>query len=149
LTAETEGLVIPLPAWQLSGSVTEAKTGISVEVPKGATLSAEGDATTGALTANLSIPPINQTISVLGIPITVKVGIGFLKVPIGCTTVEPLQLPLTICEQVNALVIGGLAIKTTTVPEFVGCGLFGPILTATMWGPNNPINITASPPINW
>ena len=48
--------------WELSGKVTEAKSGISVEVPKGSTLSAEGDVTTGALTANLSIPPIDQTI---------------------------------------------------------------------------------------
>lgn len=187
LTPETGDLVIPLPAWNLAGSVTEAKSGISVEVPKGATLSAEGDVTTGALTANLSIPPINQTISVLGLPITVKgaltptgtihgtvsltnsavfsesasgaanefvgsAGIGFFQVPIGCTTVEPIQLPLTISEPVNALVTGGFAIKTTvTVPQFGGCGLFGPILSATMSGPNNPINITASPPppVNW
>lgn len=187
LTPETGDLVIPLPAWNLVGSVTEAKSGISVEVPKGATLSAEGDVTTGALTANLSIPPINQTISVLGIPITVKgaltptgtihgtvgltnsavfsesasgsanelvgsVGVGFFQVPIGCTTVEPIQLPLSISEPVNALVTGGFAIKTTvTVPEFGGCGLFGPVLSATMSGPNNPINITASPPppVNW
>jgi Secretory lipase len=187
LSPETGDLIIPLPAWNLTGSVTEAKSGISVEVPKGATLSAEGDVTTGALTANLSIPPINQTISVLGIPITVKgaltptgtihgtvgltnsavfsesangaanelvgsAGIGFFQVPIGCTTVEPIQLPLTISEPVNALVTGGFAIKTTvTVPGFGGCGLFGPILTATMSGPNNPINISASPPppVSW
>jgi hypothetical protein len=187
LTPMTGDLVIPLPGWQLVGSVTEAKSGISVEVPKGATLSAQGDVTTGALTANLSIPPINQTIWIGLIPVTVKgaltptgtihgtvsltnsavfsesasgaanelvgsVGIGFFQVPIGCTTVEPLQLPLTISEPVNALVSGGFAIKTTvTVPEFGGCGLFGPILSATMSGPNNPINITASPPppINW
>jgi Secretory lipase len=187
LTPETGDLVIPLPAWQLSGSVMEAKSGISVEVPKGATLSAQGDVTTGALTANLSIPPINQTISVLGIPITVKgaltptgtihgtvgltnsgvfsesasgsanelvgsVGLGIFTVPIGCTTKEPIQLPLSISEPVNALVVGGFAITTkVTVPEFGGCGLFGPILSATMSGPNNPINISASPPppISW
>ncbi len=187
LTPETGDLIIPLPKWNLVGSVTEAKSGISVEVPKGATLTAEGDVTSGLLTANLSIPPINQTISVLGIPITVKgaltptgtihgtvsltnsavfsesasgaanelvgsAGIGIFQIPIGCTTVEPIQLPLTISEPVNALATGGFAIKTTvTVPEFGGCGLFGPILTATMSGPNKPINITASPPppINW
>ena len=187
LTPETGDLVIPLPAWNLIGSVTEAKSGISVEVPKGATLSAEGDVTTGALTANLSIPPIDQTIKVLGIPITVKgaltptgtihgtvgltnsavfsesaegsanelvgsVGVGILTLPIGCTTVKPIELPLSISEPVNALVTGGFAITTkVTVPEFGGCGVFGPVLSATMSGPNNPINITASPPppISW
>jgi secretory lipase len=164
LTPMTGDLVIPLPAWNLTGSVTEAKSGISVEVPKGATLTAQGDVTTGVLTANLSIPPINQTIWIGLIPVTVKgaltptgtihgtvgltnsavfsegasgaanelvssAGIGFFQIPIGCTTVEPIQLPLTISEPVNALVTGGFAIKTTvTVPQFGGCGLFGPIL---------------------
>ena len=62
-TPETGDLIGRLPGWELSGKVTEAKSGISVEVPlKGSTLTAEGDVTTGQLTANLSIPPINQTI---------------------------------------------------------------------------------------
>src|SRR5262249_49659731 len=69
LTPETGDLSVPLPGWQLSGKVTEAKSGISVEVPKGSTLTAEGDITSGALTANLSIPPINQTIFVGLIPV--------------------------------------------------------------------------------
>ena len=38
LTPETGDLIVPLPAWELSGKVTEAKSGISVEVPKGSTL---------------------------------------------------------------------------------------------------------------
>jgi pimeloyl-ACP methyl ester carboxylesterase len=187
LSPETGDLVVPLPSWELSGKVTEAKSGISVEVPKGSTLSAEGDITTGALTANLSIPPINQTILIGLIPVTVKgaltptgpihgtvgltsagvfseaasgsanelvgsVGVGLLNVPIGCTTVEPIQLPLSISEPVNALVVGGFSFATkVTVPEFGGCGLFGPILSATMSGPGNPIEMTAKPPppINW
>src|SRR5271155_4083852 len=187
LTPETGDLIIPLPAWEMKGKVTEKKSGISVEVPKGATLSAEGDVTSGALTATLSIPPIDQTISILGIPITVKgaltptgtihgsvsltnggvfsesasgsanelvgsVGVGIFTVPIGCTTVEPIQLPLSISEPVNALVVGGFSFKTTvTVPEFGGCGLFGPILSATMSGPGNTIEMTAKPPapISW
>ena len=187
LTPETGDLIIPLPAWELSGKVTEKKSGISVAVPAGSTLSAEGDVTSGALSATLSIPPIDQTIFVLGIPITVKgaltptgtihgtvgltnsgvfsesasgsanelvgsVGVGIFTVPIGCTTVEPISLPLSISEPVNELVSGGFAIRTeVTVPEFGGCGLFGPILSATMSGPGNPIEMTAKPPppINW
>ncbi len=187
LAPETGDLIVPLPAWELSGKVTEAKSGISVEVPKGSTLSAEGDVTSSALTATLSIPPIDQTISVLGIPITVKgaltptgtihgsvgltnsgvfsesangsanelvgsVGVGFFTVPIGCTTTKPIELPLSISEPVNQLVVGGFSFKTTvTVPEFGGCGLFGPVLSATMSGPGNTIEMTAKPPpaINW
>jgi Secretory lipase len=186
-TPETGDLIVPLPGWELSGKVTEAKSGISVEVPKGSTLTAEGDITSGALTANLSIPPIDQTIWIGLIPVTVKgaltptgtihgtvgftndgvfsesasgsanelvssVGVGIFTVPIGCTTVEPIQLPLGISEQVNALVVGGFSFSTTvTVPEFGGCGLFGPILSSTMSGPGNKIEMTAKPPppINW
>ncbi len=187
LTPETGDLVIPLPAWQLKGSVTERRSGISVEVPVGATLSAQGDVTNETLSAQLSIPPINQTISVLGLPVRVKgaltpvgtitgkvslsetgvlsqsavgaanmlvgsVGVGIFTVPVGCTTKQPIQLPLSITEPVNALSSGGFGIKTeVTVPEFSGCGLFGPILSSLMSGPGNPININASPPppINW
>ena len=74
-----------------------------------------------------------------------SVGIGFFTVPIGCTTVEPIELPLSITEPVNALVAGGFSFKTeVTVPAFGGCGLFGPILSATMSGPGNTIEMTAS-----
>ncbi len=187
LTPETGDLIVPLPAWELSGKVTEKKSGLSVEVPKGSTLSAEGDVTSGALTATLSIPPIDQTIDIGLIPVTVKgaltptgaihgsvsltnggvfsesasgsanelvgsVGVGIFTVPIGCTTVEPISLPLSISEPVNELVTGGFSFKTTvTVPEFGGCGLFGPVLSATMSGPGNTIEMTAKPPppINW
>ncbi len=187
LTPETGDLIVPLPGWELSGKVTEAKSGISVDVPKGSTLTAEGDITSGVLTANLSISPINQTIFIALVPVTVKgaltptgtihgavgftnsgvfsetatgsaselvssVGVGIVTVPIGCTTVEPIQLPLSISEQVNALVVGGFSFTTqVTVPEFGGCGLFGPILSATMSGPGNTIEMTAKPPppINW
>ncbi len=140
-----------------------------------------------SLTANLSIPPINQTIWVGLMPVTVRgaltptgtihgtvgltnggvfsesasgsanelvgsVGVGIFTVPIGCKTVEPIQLPLSISEQVNALVVGGFSFSTkVTVPEFGGCGLFGPLLSATMSGPGNTIEMTAKPPppINW
>ena len=187
LTPETGDLIVPLPAWELSGKVTEAKSGISLEVPKGSRLSAEGDVTAGTLSANLSIPPIDQTIYIGLIPVTVKgalmptgtihgtvsltnggvlsqsavgyanelvgsVGLGIFTVPIGCTTVEPIGLPLSLSEPVNEFVTGGFSFKTTvTVPEFGGCGLFGPILSSTMSGPGNTIEMSAKPPppINW
>lgn len=187
LTPETGDLIVPLPAWELSGKVTEAKSGISVEVPKGSTLTAEGDVTTGQLTATLNIPPIDQTIWIGLIPVTVKgaltptgtihgsvaftnegvfsesasgsanevvgsVGVGLITVPLGCTTVEPIELPLSISEPVNELAVGGFSFTTkVTVPEFGGCGVFGPVLTATMSGPGNTIEMTAKPPppINW
>ncbi len=182
LTPETGDLIVPIPGWNLSGAVTEKKSGISLEVPKGATLSAEGDLTNEKLTATFTIPPIKQTITVLGLPVQVsgsltptgpasgkvsltnegvlsesaagsafmKVGsisLGFLRVPIGCTTSEPIALPLSVSEPVNQLASGGFTTKTeVTVPPFSGCGLFGPILTSLMSGPENSITLTAAPP---
>ena len=182
LTPETGDLIIPLPAWNLTGSVTEKKSGISLEVPKGSTLSAEGDITSGKLTSTLHIPPIKQTITVLGLRVEVtgaltptgtiegtvnlsnegvlsegaeghafmtvgSIGVGILKLPIGCTTSEPLALPLNIAEPVNELASGGFSFKDeVTVPGFSGCGIFGPVLTSLMSGPGNTVSITAAPP---
>ena len=187
ITRETGDLMVPLPAWNLKGSVTEAKSGIAMEVPSGATLTAEGDVTTGKLTASLHIPPIHQTVTMFGFPVTISgalnpvgtitgtvslsnsgvfsqsatgaanmvvgsVGVGFFTLPIGCTTVEPIQMPLSISSPVNALATGGFAVKTdVTVPSFGGCGIYGSLLTSMMSGPNNSINMTATPPppISW
>jgi hypothetical protein len=80
------------------------------------------------------------------------VKIGLLYLPIGCKTVEPIDLPLTIKEPTNELAIGDFAFKAeVTVPEFGECGLLGPVLSATTSGPGNTVEITASPPapINW
>jgi Secretory lipase len=188
LSPETGDLIIKLVNWALKGKVTEKKSGISEELPAGSTLTAEADATTGALTSSLNIPPIAQTFNVLGVNVTVKgaltptgpatgtfgfsedgsevsesadgkaneevgsVTVGIVKVPIGCKTIEPIDLPLTIKEPTNALAVGSFAFKATvTVPPFGGCGLLGPVLTAATSGPGNTVEITASPPapINW
>jgi hypothetical protein len=80
------------------------------------------------------------------------VKIGLFDLPIGCKTVEPIDLPLTIKEPTNELAVGNFAFKAeVTVPDFGGCGLLGPILSATTSGPGNTVEITASPPapINW
>jgi len=80
------------------------------------------------------------------------VQIGLLYLPIGCKTVEPIKLPLTISEPTNELATGNFSFKSeVTVPEFGDCGLLGPVLSATTSGPGNTVEITASPPAptNW
>jgi hypothetical protein len=58
--------------------------------------------------------------------------IGLLDLPIGCKTVEPIDLPLTIKEPTNELAVGDFAFKAeVTVPPFGECGLLGPVLSAT------------------
>jgi hypothetical protein len=185
-TPATGDEILTLPAWQLSGTVT-TRSGLSEELPKGSTLTAQGDLTTGKLVSTLSIPPINETMDVLGVPITVSgaltptgpaigtisftnagvlsesaegeanervnaVKVGLLKLPLGCETVEPIKLPLSISEPANELAVGGFSFAAeVTVPAFGGCGVFGPALTLTNSGPGNKVALEAKPPapINW
>lgn len=188
LTPEQGSLIVKLNEWSLKGKVTEKKSGISEEVPAGATIDSTANATTGELTATLNIPPINQTFFVGLVPVTLSgaltptgpakgtfgfsengsevfesaqgaaneevkgVSIGLFELPIGCKTVEPIQLPLSIREPTNALSTGSFSFKAeVTVPEFGDCGIFGPIISADTSGPGNAVEMTASPPapINW
>ncbi len=188
LEPEIGDLIIKLNEWSLKGKVTEKKSGISEEVPSGATISSTANATTGALTATLNIPPINQTFWIGLIPVTISGGltptgpatgtfgfssdgsevfesaegeaneevkgiqVGIFPVPIGCKTVEPIKLPLSIREPTNALSTGSFSFKAeVTVPEFGGCGLYGPLISAETSGPGNTVEMTAAPPapINW
>jgi secretory lipase len=80
------------------------------------------------------------------------VKIGLFNLPIGCKTVEPINLPLTIKEPTNALAVGSFAFKAeVTLPDFGECGLLGGVLSATTSGPGNTVEITAAPPapITW
>ncbi len=187
LTPEVGDALITLPAWELSGKVTEAKSGISQEIPKGATITATADVTKGTETATLNIPPLDQTMWIGLVPITTRgaltplgpatgtfslsnegvlsesaagkaneevgsISVGIFNVPIGCKTVEPIDLPLTISEPVNELAAGSFSFSAkVTVPAFGECGLFGPVLTDTVSGPGNTVEMTAKPPapINW
>jgi hypothetical protein len=73
LTPEVGDLVVPLPNWQVSGTVTDAKLGVSLKIPAGATLNAEGDLTSETFTASLFTPPINETIRLFGLlPVTIR-----------------------------------------------------------------------------
>ncbi len=67
LTPETGDLIVPLPNWQISGSVTDAKLGIALKIPAGATLNSEGDVTKGTITGTLTVPPINETVTLFGL----------------------------------------------------------------------------------
>jgi Secretory lipase len=188
LTPEIGGLIVKLNEWSLSGKVTE-KSGLSQEVPRGATISSTADATSGSLEATLHIPPMNQTFWVGLLPVTVSgsltptgpaegtfgfsadgsevfesadgkaneevkaVSIGWLYLPLGCRTLEPIDLPLSIKEPTNALSSAGSFSFSAevTVPDFGECGLLGPIISSTTSGPGSKVEMTARPPapISW
>jgi hypothetical protein len=124
LTPQTGDLIIPLPAWQLKGQVKE-KSGLAIEVPAGATLSAEGDVTSESLTANLSIPPHNQTMKVLGIPVKLK---GSLKQvgPInGTVSLSNTGILSQSAVGHTSLEIGSISVGIVKIP--VGCKTVEPI----------------------
>jgi len=188
LAPEVGDLIVKLNEWALSGKVTE-RSGISQEIPKGATINSTADASSGALEATLHIPPMNQTFFIGLLPVTVSgsltptgpatgtfgfsgdgsevfesadgganeevkaVSIGLLYLPIGCRTVQPIDLPLSIREPTNALSSAGSFsfAAEVTVPEFGECGALGPLLSSATSGPGNKVAITATPPapINW
>jgi hypothetical protein len=81
------------------------------------------------------------------------VSIGLLYLPLGCKTVEPIDLPLSIKEPTNALASAGSFsfAAEVTVPEFGDCGTLGPIISSTTSGPGNKVEMTATPPapVNW
>lgn len=73
LTPEQGDLVVPIPGWELSGTVTAAKLGIPLKLPSGSTLTSEADVTSGKLTAQLFVPPIDETITLFGfLPVNIQ-----------------------------------------------------------------------------
>src|SRR5271154_6058728 len=75
LTPEVGDLIVKLNEWSLKGKVTEKKSGISEEIPSGSTIPSTADATSGALTATLKTPPINQTFWIGLVPVTISGGL--------------------------------------------------------------------------
>jgi len=124
LTPMTGDLIIPLPAWTLKGQVKE-KSGLAIEVPAGATLSAEGDVTNETLTASLSIPPLNQTMRVLGIPVNVKGALKQVGAIEGAVSLSNAGVLSQSAVAHTSLEIGSIALGLIRIP--VGCKTVEPI----------------------
>jgi len=126
LTPEVGDLIIPLPNWRISGSVTDAKLGIALKIPAGATLNSEGDVTTGTLTGSLTVPPINETINLFGLlPVTIS---GALE------AVGPITGKVGLANNGNLLIdatgASNLVTKSITISFFrinLGCKTSKPI----------------------
>jgi hypothetical protein len=188
LTPETGDLIVQIPNWVVTGSVTDKKLGIALKIPAGATFSAEGDISSGTVSATLFTPPINETVTLFGLlPVTIKgaleqagpitgkfglanngnllieatgganlitksLSIAFFTINLNCHTSTPIQLPLSLNESANALYTGSVSVNdSVTIPSFTGCGIFGPVTTALLSGPENTVafNAAPAPPTSW
>lgn len=76
-----------------------------------------------------------------------SLSVGPIKLGTDCRTAAPVQIPLKFAGPLNALGLGTFTSKTTaTFPNLTGCGLYGPMLSATMSGPGNTFELTQTPP---
>lgn len=75
-------LVVSLKSWPLTGTVSLKTLGQTLQLPSGSSFSADTDLSNPRLTGTLSVPTFNTQISLLGLPVTVKLSI----VPVGQTT---------------------------------------------------------------
>ena len=141
LTPETGDLVIPLPGWQVSGSVTSATLGLSLPIPSGTTLNAQGDITSGMFSGDISLPPITDTVSILGIPFTLNASLT----PTGAATGT-----VSLSNQ-GVLSIAGAGAAELTVNSINVAGLFTIPLGCTTTSPvslpldvSDPVNVLSS-----
>ncbi len=74
-TPEVGDLTVPITNWALGGSVTLKKLGLKLSFPAGATVNASADITSGQFSGTASIPPIKDTINLLGIPLSATVNL--------------------------------------------------------------------------
>lgn len=137
LTPETGDLVIPLPGWQVSGSVTSANIGLSLPIPAGTTLDGQGDITNGTFTANITFPPITDTVSVLGIPFTLDASL---------TPTAPAAGTVSLSDA-GVLSIDGSGTAELTVNSIGIAGLFSIPLGCSTTSPVS-LPLSVSDPVN-
>lgn len=75
-------LVVGLDKWPLTASVGLKTLGQTVNLPKESTFTAEADVTQPRLSGTLNVPNFKQTISIIGLPISV----GLQITPVGSAT---------------------------------------------------------------
>ncbi len=123
-TPETGDLVVPITNWQLGGSVSLKKLGLSLAFPAGATINASTDLTSGTVSGSANVPTIHDTIKILGIPITTI--INFQSNPLtGTVSLSPSGV-LTIAGSTTATVtINSTGINAFQIP--IGCRTTTPV----------------------
>jgi hypothetical protein len=78
-----------------------------------------------------------------------RIRIGLLSLPAGfnCHTSSPVVLPLHTTAPLSTALSSGLSFSGTyDLPRLTGCGLLTPTLNLLMAGPDNPFNVSITPP---
>lgn len=74
-------------------------------------------------------------------------GLGFIQIPLGCKTEEPMQLPLNFFGPISSLGNGNLAFKgETEIPAFRDCWVWQFIVNSAVAGPGQVYDIRITPP---
>lgn len=174
--------IVNLDKWILSGTVRLRTLATTLAIPPAGTITASANLTQQSLQANMSVPPFNSQIKVLGIPVRVAItliptgpitgtarlgddgtlsvrgnapvivkvrslGLGPIVIGADCRTERGVQIPVFYEETVGGLGDGRFgSTSTATFPNMVGCGLYGPILSALMSGPGQKFDLKFTPP---
>jgi len=113
-------LTVPLNDWALGGSMTLKKLGLSLAVPSTASITASADITSGQFSGAATIPPITDTIKILGIPLSTTVDLTLTGPLTGSVSLNPSTGVLSLSGSSSANVtIKSAGIGPFTIP--LGC----------------------------
>ncbi len=128
-TPETGDLVIPLNNWLVGGSLKLKKLGLTVPIPPVGTINASADLTSGSFSGTTNLPPVTDTMKILGIPISATVQL---------TLTAPLTGTVALNDSTGVLSISGsgsanMTIKSTSIGPLtipIGCHTSSPLALA-------------------
>jgi len=122
-TPETGDLTIPITNWALGGQLTMGRLA-ALAFPAGSTLNATGDLTAGTFTGTASIPPIHQTISLLGVPLNATVTLQTNPLT-GTVSLSPSGVLTLDGSTTTGITMQSTAIGSLQIPP--GCHTSGPV----------------------
>lgn len=137
LTSPANGVQVPA----FTGRVFLTFIGLNVRVTVTQAAPINGTATLGddgTVRLNATVP------SFVGIE---SLQVGPITLQAGCRTRFPVNIPYSFEGNVGLIGAGGLtSSRTASIPEFVNCGAYGPLLSALASAPNNRFTFTQTPP---
>lgn len=136
LTSPANGIFIP----DFNGTVNLGiQLGVRVGVQQAAAWQGSASLGNDGTVRLAGTVPTNVTIRTLRL--------GFINLGAGCRTRFPVQIPYSYQGNVGDIGAGFLSSsRTASIPEFVNCGAYGPLLSSLASAPNNRFTFAQTPP---